>query len=259
MGESGGGLTKAAGNPARPSRLSRLTLEGYKSFRNETVDFGDVTVLLGANGAGKSNLLSFFGMLGFLSTGALQEFIGRAGHSDSILFGGRKTTPQLRAAVEFVGEDPAGGERRTTYRMRLGDAAPDTLIFLDERAVYSRSGFAQPEDIQLGIGHLERSGAPWVYREIWGCRIAAEGDGPTAEGLRGYRGTRRPGIGRPRRRDHPREVAKAALAHTACNPIKAVSAHRPAGATASVNGRLGALSDGGGTGLRHLIGGCRSL
>ena len=155
MEESSGGLTQDAGNPARPSRLSRLTLEGYKSFRSETVDFGDVTVLLGANGAGKSNLLSFFGMLGFLSTGALQEFIGRAGHSDSILFGGRKTTPQLRAAVEFVGEDSAGGERRTTYRMRLGDAATDTLIFLDERAVYSRSGFAQPEDIQLGIGHVE--------------------------------------------------------------------------------------------------------
>ena len=108
MAESGGGPTKDAGSPARPSRLSRLTLEGYKSFRKETIDFGDVTVLLGANGAGKSNLVSFFGMLGFLSTGALQEFIGRSGHSNSMLFGGRKTTPQLRASVEFVGQDSAG-------------------------------------------------------------------------------------------------------------------------------------------------------
>ncbi len=155
MGESGGGPTHDGANSARPSRLSRLTLEGYRSFRKETIDFGDITVLLGANGAGKSNLVSFFGMLGFLSTGALQEFIGRAGRSDSILFGGRRATPQLRAAVEFVGEDSAGDERRTTYRMRLGDAAPDTLIFLDERAVYSHSGFAQPQDILLGSGHRE--------------------------------------------------------------------------------------------------------
>lgn len=177
MGKSGGGPTKDAGNPARPSRLSRLTLEGYKSFRKETIDFGDVTVLLGANGAGKSNLVSFFGMLGFLSTGALQEFIGRAGRSDSILFGGRKATPQLRAAVEFVREDADGGERRTTYRMRLGDAAPDTLIFLDERAVYSHSEFAQPQDILLGSGHRESrlkdradQTCRVLHRMLSGCR-----------------------------------------------------------------------------------------
>lgn len=155
MEESSGGPTKNAASPDPPSKLSRLTLEGYKSFRNEAIDFGDVTVLLGANGAGKSNLVSFFRMLGFLTTGALQEFIGRAGDSDSMLFGGRKTTPQLRATVEFVGNDAVGCERTTTYRMRLADAAPDDLIFLNERASYLSSGFSQPQEIQLGSGHRE--------------------------------------------------------------------------------------------------------
>ena len=155
MGESGESLVKDMTNPTNPSRLNSIKLEGYRSFKEAEVDFGDVTVLLGANGAGKSNLTSFFGMLGFLSTFALQEFVGRSGHSDSILFGGRKATPQLRAAVEFVSEDAGGGERRTTYRMRLGDAAPDTLIFLDERASYQRPGFPQPQDIMLGSGHRE--------------------------------------------------------------------------------------------------------
>ena len=155
MEESGDGPTKNVASTAPRSRLSSLTLEGYKSFRNETIDFGDVTVLLGANGAGKSNLVSFFRMLGFLTTGALQEFIGRAGRSESMLFGGRRMTPQLRAAIEFVGDDSAGGERTTTYRMRLGDAAPDTLIFLNERADYLRSGFSQPQEIPLGAGHSE--------------------------------------------------------------------------------------------------------
>ena len=42
MGESGGTLRKDADSPARPSRLGRITLEGYKSFQKETVDFGDV-------------------------------------------------------------------------------------------------------------------------------------------------------------------------------------------------------------------------
>ncbi len=93
-------------------RLTRLTLEGYKSFRTETIEFGDVTVLLGANGSGKSSLVSFFRMLGSLGAGALQEYIGRAGRSDALLFGGRRVSQQLRAEVVFEdGTAPPDGER----------------------------------------------------------------------------------------------------------------------------------------------------
>ncbi len=73
-----------SGNRTGRIKLKRLKIEGYKSLRKVEVGFGDVTVLLGANGAGKSNLVSFFRMLGFLSTGALQEFIGRSGRSESL-------------------------------------------------------------------------------------------------------------------------------------------------------------------------------
>ena len=181
MEHSGGSRAIDTIDRPEPSRLKGLTLEGYRSFRKEKISFGDVTVLLGANGAGKSNLVSFFRMLGFLSTGALQEFIGRAGHSDSILFGGRRTTPQLRAEIEFVGTDAATGEQKTThYRMRLGDAAPDTLIFLNERIRYHRSGLPSPQDIMLGAGHREsrlREKADEgemtcgvLLRLLWGCR-----------------------------------------------------------------------------------------
>lgn len=156
MDQSRGGTGSRMPDGSMPSMLKRLRLEGYKSFRDEEVSFGDITVLLGANGAGKSNLVSFFRMLGFLSTGALQEFIGRSGQSDSLLYGGRKTTPQLRAELEFSGRDRSTNERTvTSYRMRLGDAAPDTLIFLAERAIFHRVGFASPHESILGAGHRE--------------------------------------------------------------------------------------------------------
>ena len=178
--EEGGRLETDTGDRIRPSRLTRLKLERYKSFRSEEVTFGDVTVLLGANGAGKSNLVSFFGMLGFLSTGALQESIGRAGRSDSLLFAGRRTSPQLSAELEFVGTGAKGRSTTTTYQMRLGDAAPDTLIFLEERVRYHRSDFASPRDILLGAGHREsrlkekeREGDTTcriLLHLLWGCR-----------------------------------------------------------------------------------------
>ena len=149
-------IAKGSTDRTKRIELRRLKLEGYKSLREIEVGFGDVTVLLGANGAGKSNLVSFFRMLGFLSTGALQEFIGRAGQSDSLLFGGRKATPQIRAEIEFVGTDQAGSRQTaTSYQMRLGDAAPDTLIFLSERAVYHRSSYREPHEVMLGAGHRE--------------------------------------------------------------------------------------------------------
>lgn len=169
--ESGAGQTESTNRPSEsangpsedPSdghrtqpRLTRLTLEGYKSFRGESIDFGDVTVLLGANGAGKSNLVSFFQMLGFLGNGALQEFVGRSGGSDSLLFGGRRMSKQIRAEVVFEERDHATGRgTTTTYTMRLGDAAPDTLIFLEERARSHRTDSPTPRDIPLGAGHAE--------------------------------------------------------------------------------------------------------
>lgn len=193
MNERDGSMTNADNRDGR-TRLNSVTLEGYKSFRDATVDFGDVTVLLGANGAGKSNLVSFFSMLGFLSTGALQEFIGRAGRSDSVLFGGRKKTPQLRATVEFVSGDIATEQKRSTYRVRLGDAAPDTLIFLDERVIYRHSGFPQPQEIMLGSGHGEsrlkekvdagNEMCRVILHLLWGCRSFHFHDTSSQAGIR---------------------------------------------------------------------------
>lgn len=172
MERMGSELETEVGGRTDRIKLKRLKIEGFKSLREVEVGIGDVTVLLGANGAGKSNLVSFFRMLAFLSTSALQEFVGRAGRSDSLLFGGRRVTPQIRAAAEFAGLDRVTGHRTTTtYRVRLGDAAPDTLIFLSERALCHRATNAAPREVVLGAGHRE-SRLPEVAREGGStCRV----------------------------------------------------------------------------------------
>ncbi len=132
------------------NKLKSICLRGYKSFQDAKVQFGDITVLLGANGAGKSNLVSFFRMLNFLSTGALQDYIGRSGGSDSLLHYGRQTTAKMQAEVKFKGNDSS-----TCYIIRLADAAPDTLIFTDEHVVFQRENYPHPQEILLGAGHKE--------------------------------------------------------------------------------------------------------
>ena len=49
--------------------LTRITLRGFRSFRELDLGLGDLTVLIGANGAGKSNLVAFFNMMSFLLSG----------------------------------------------------------------------------------------------------------------------------------------------------------------------------------------------
>ena len=62
----------------KQDRLSKITIRGYKSIAYDnpvTLNLQDVTLLIGANGAGKSNILSFFKLLGFMMNGALQRYV----------------------------------------------------------------------------------------------------------------------------------------------------------------------------------------
>lgn len=59
-------------------RLKSIKIQGFKSIPFQhplELMFGDINILLGANGAGKSNIISFFKMLGFMMSGSLQRFI----------------------------------------------------------------------------------------------------------------------------------------------------------------------------------------
>lgn len=47
--------------------ISKLTLKGFKTILNlDEFELKDLNILIGANGSGKSNFVSFFKMLGEL-------------------------------------------------------------------------------------------------------------------------------------------------------------------------------------------------
>ncbi len=136
------------------TRLTKLELHGWKSIRS-LPDFlpGPLTVLIGANGVGKSNLISFFKLLNWMtpSPGNLQFHVGRSGGANALLHDGAAYTPQLSATLTF--ETDAGVN---DYHMRLFHAAPDTLIFAEERYRFSGKKFGKPASWKsLGSGHRE--------------------------------------------------------------------------------------------------------
>lgn len=133
------------------NRLSRIKVTGFKSIREMNLDLCKLTVLIGANGAGKSNFASLFSMLNFAMTDALQDWIGERGGADGILHYGSKTTPQMTLDVEY--ETDRGVNR---YHARLVHAAPDTLMFGDETVLFTaHNAGSEREPTSLGSGHRE--------------------------------------------------------------------------------------------------------
>src|SRR5229473_2227008 len=63
--------------------LDRVILKGFKSIKAMDLELRRLNILIGANGAGKSNLVSFFKMLNEMMAGRLQQYIGATGRAQS--------------------------------------------------------------------------------------------------------------------------------------------------------------------------------
>lgn len=110
------------------TKLKSIRVAGWKSIKDSgNIELRQLNVFIGANGCGKSNLVSFFKLLNEMIGGRLQEFIATSGGAESVLHYGSKATPVLKAKLEFETETI-----RTGYYMTLVSAAVDTLIFRDE-------------------------------------------------------------------------------------------------------------------------------
>jgi len=132
------------------SKLREIQISGFRSIKNAKLELRNLNVMIGANGAGKSNLIAFFKMMNELIAGRLQQFIGSTGRATGNLYFGPKDTPHLDATLEF--EVDKGDN---AYYMRLSHAARDSLIFTDEKASFHQMGFPSPRDTILGAGHQE--------------------------------------------------------------------------------------------------------
>lgn len=81
--------------------LDRLILKGFKSIKELDLKLRPINVLIGQNGAGKSNFVSFFRMLNALIEQRLQEYVGKSGGANALLHYGQKTTKEIAVGLYF--------------------------------------------------------------------------------------------------------------------------------------------------------------
>ncbi|GAP73387.1 hypothetical protein SAMD00024442_84_5 [Candidatus Symbiothrix dinenymphae] len=81
--------------------MDYIEISGYKSIKHQKVDFKNINILIGANGSGKSNFISFFEFLNRLYNRNLQEYIALKGGEDKILHNGKKETEEISFEIGF--------------------------------------------------------------------------------------------------------------------------------------------------------------
>ncbi|ODU02633.1 MAG: hypothetical protein ABS79_00050 [Planctomycetes bacterium SCN 63-9] len=126
------------------NRLKSIDIAGWKSIRKteRPIELGPLNVLIGANGAGKSNLFSCLGMLRELANQRLPLYVGRAGGADALLHYGSKRTQSIEARCRFEWN---GFEAE--HWVELVYAAPDSL-YVDDNFAESLEGFSLEESLK---------------------------------------------------------------------------------------------------------------
>ncbi len=101
-------------------KITQLDIEGFRSLRKVTWFPGDLNVIIGPNGTGKSNLLRFMELISISSQGRLGKYIQSLGGMDPIVWDG------TAASIKFVLETtPEGGELGPEhYELELARLGP---------------------------------------------------------------------------------------------------------------------------------------
>lgn len=132
--------------------VQQLTITGYKSIRElHHFELRDLNVLIGANGAGKSNFIGFFRLLAQMYEQHLQLYVQQQGGPDALLHSSRKRSSSMRARLDFA----AG----VGYAFELTPTNDNRLVFADEIVWHpspdAHRALAERTMIPLGSGHAE--------------------------------------------------------------------------------------------------------
>jgi len=148
-------------------RLRSVVVEGFTSIRSAALELNDMNLLVGANGAGKSNLIRALSVLGRIVDRELALFVGLSGGANALL----SADPTSSRRIHLEVKSDVGG-----YSAELVPAAEDTLIFADETIWRDDTGVTA----EMGQGH--RESLLTVPEPLWGPEAAA-----LVETLRGCR------------------------------------------------------------------------
>jgi len=111
------------------SFIKHIHLENYKSIKQADINLTNLNILIGANGAGKSNFIGFFAFLQQMLKQNLRGYVMDKGRQDVFLCYGVKESDYLAASIKFIN---AGVNAEVTYSINLNPTNEGVFRFNSE-------------------------------------------------------------------------------------------------------------------------------
>lgn len=112
--------------------IDYIEIDGFKSIKHMELELKPINVLIGSNGAGKSNFISFFKMIQSIFNHQLQRYVVEE-KSDNILHFGRKLTQTMFGKLIFSDEKGSNN----AYWFRLAQTRDGRLFIEEEGSGYN--------------------------------------------------------------------------------------------------------------------------
>ncbi len=125
--------------------INRIEIENYKSIRKASVELSPINVLIGANGAGKSNFINFFKLLNKIYEQQLQNYVAEQGGAENILYKGLQNSSYLLSHIYF--------NNTNGYAFTLSPTEQNRLYFSAETVAFNKGNSWYSE--LLGNGQEE--------------------------------------------------------------------------------------------------------
>jgi len=111
--------------------LSRVIIDGYKSIQHTDVELRPINILIGSNGVGKTNFISFFKLINIIYEQRLHNYTMQ-NSAERLFHYGLKQTSELKGYLAF-------GDN--AYEVRLQPRDNGSLFIAEERSYYQSSSF----------------------------------------------------------------------------------------------------------------------
>ena len=81
--------------------MDYIKIEGYKSIKEMYLELKPINLLIGSNGSGKSNFISFFEFLNNLQDKHLREYVSLRGGIEKFVHKGSEHTQEIKFELSF--------------------------------------------------------------------------------------------------------------------------------------------------------------
>ena len=140
-------------------QIKSFSLSGFKTIYDlKNMEFEKVNLFIGANGSGKSNIVSFFEMISYMMTDAFGIYVAENGFASSMLYHGQKVTKDIESDIKF--SSPTG---ESSYQFRISHSIEDKFLFMGETISYKRKNSKKPFTKNLADGGYKETKLRELY------------------------------------------------------------------------------------------------